>query len=362
MDFDLDDQQRLIDSSLRVMLRDRLPLERLRLACEKGDGFDPELWEALCDIGMSGLIIPESYGGSGLGILDCVVVAEAMGHAALPTPFLSTMVMAPLAVKRLGNPMQQEEILPQFVNGDLRAAFAFETAPGTNVNSTLQQVDDTLSGRLEGVLDGAGASHLLIQRSDGRAALVDLQQAGVEIDLYQSLDRSRPLANVVLKNVSFISLSSGLEGAAAEILQIGRLMVAADILGAAQYMFDAAIAYAQERTQFDRVIGSFQGLKHVCAEMVSMLEPCRALVWYAGHAFDQQQEETPLLAHHAKAHLSEIGREISRMATEIHGGMGFTDLLGLHIWFKRIAQNRQLLGTPEHCRRDAARIQGWVTA
>jgi len=362
MDFDLSEEQQLIDGSLRTMLQDQLPLERLRTLCDEKIGFDPSLWSAYCDLGMSGLVVPETFGGAGLGILDCVVAAEAIGHAAMPTPFLSTSVMAPIAVLRHASPMQQQEILPQIATGDLRAAFAFETAPGTNVGGSLEQTGDKLNGRLGGVFDCAGANHLVIQRSDGSAAVVELHRAGVEVDEYLSLDRGRPLANIVLDNAAFLSLNSGQSGAASEILQIGRLMVAADTMGAMQYMFDAAITYAQERTQFGRVIGSFQALKHVCAEMAAMLEPCRAMIWYGGHAFDEQPEAAPVLAHHAKAHLSEVGREVSRLATETHGGMGFTDLLGLHIWFKRIAQNRQLLGTPEHCRRDAARLQGWIAA
>ncbi len=362
MDFDLDEQQRLIDASLRSMLQDHLPIDRLKELCDAGDGFDPGLWQALCELGMPGLAIPEAYGGAGLGIMDCVVAAEAMGHAALPTPFLSTTIMAPLAVQRMGSSAQQQDILPQMALGQSKTAFAFETAPGTNGESKLQNTGMTLSGRLEAVVDAAGADHLVILRSDDTAAFVDLRHSGVSVEIYLSLDWGRPLANITLNEVQAILLNSGHTDAGAEILQIGRLMVAADTLGATQYMFDAAISYAKERTQFDRVIGSFQGLKHVCAEMAAMLEPCRALIWFAGHAFDQQLEEAPLLAHHAKAHLSEVGREVSRMATETHGGMGFTDLLGLHIWFKRIAQNRQLLGTPEHCRRDAARLQNWIAA
>jgi len=112
--------------------------------------------------------------------------------------------------------------------------------------------------------------------------------------------------------------------------------------------------------QFGRVIGSFQAVKHLCAEMAAELEPARSLVWYAAHAFDAVPEEAALMATHAKAHLSEIGPFIVRTATEVHGGIGFTDELNLHYWFKRVGADRQLLGSPDALRDEAARLQGWI--
>ena len=125
-------------------------------------------------------------------------------------------------------------------------------------------------------------------------------------------------------------------------------------------MIEKAVAYAGERKQFGRVIGSFQAVKHMCAEMAAELEPCRSLVWYAAHAFDEMPDEASLMAAHAKSLTSDVGRFVARTATEVHGGMGFTDLLGLHYWFKRIGLNRQLLGAPERVRREAAVMQGWA--
>ena len=127
-------------------------------------------------------------------------------------------------------------------------------------------------------------------------------------------------------------------------------------------MLDKAVAYSKERKQFGRTIGSFQAVKHLCAEMAAELEPARALVWYAAYAFEHAPDEAPLMAAHAKAHLSEIGRFIARTSTEVHGGIGMTDLLGLHYWFKRIGQNRQLLGGPEKVREIAAKLQGLIPA
>ena len=143
-----------------------------------------------------------------------------------------------------------------------------------------------------------------------------------------------------------------------QVLDLGRAMLAADTLGAAQYMLDQAVAYAKQREQFGRVIGSFQAVKHLCAEMAAHLEPTRAFVWYAGHQLGENPQDAHVTVCQLKAHLSEVGRFVSKTATEVHGGMGFTDLLGLHYWFKRIGFDRQMLGTPERLRQEAARAQG----
>jgi alkylation response protein AidB-like acyl-CoA dehydrogenase len=117
------------------------------------------------------------------------------------------------------------------------------------------------------------------------------------------------------------------------------------------------VAYAMQREQFGRTIATFQAVKHLCAEMVTELEPARSLLWYAAYAFDERPAEASLLALHAKSHFAEIGTFIVRTATEVHGGIGFTDAYDLHLWFKRVGLDRQLLGTPELLRAEAAMLQ-----
>ena len=170
------------------------------------------------------------------------------------------------------------------------------------------------------------------------------------------MEKTRPTGELIFDNSPAIPLSADPAHFQA-VLDAGRVMLAADTLGAAQNMLDQAVAYAKEREQFNRPIGSFQAVKHMCAEMAAHLEPCRAMVWYAGHALSEVPEEAHLTACHAKAHLAEVGTFVARTATEVHGGMGFTDLLGLHYWFKRIGFNRQALGAPELVREEAARAQ-----
>jgi len=170
--------------------------------------------------------------------------------------------------------------------------------------------------------------------------------------VFTTIDLTRRLCEARLHATPAESL-----GAGDSLEHIARLrdaawtILAADMLGASQIMLDKAVAYTKERRQFGRLIGSFQAVKHMCAEMAAALEPCRSLVWYAAHAWDGDAEDASLVAAHAKAHLSEVSRFIARTATEVHGGIGITDLLGLHFAFKRVGLDRQLLGGPERVRR-----------
>jgi len=172
-----------------------------------------------------------------------------------------------------------------------------------------------------------------------------------------TVDRTRTTCEIIFNNAKAEKVSDD-PNVFLKALDAGRVMLGADTLGAAQNMLDQAVAYAKQREQFNRPIATFQAVKHMCAEMAADLEPCRSMVWYAAHALDHIQDEARLTACHTKAHLAEVGKGIAKTATEVHGGMGFTDLLGLHYWFKRIGFNRQLLGAPELVREEAARIQG----
>ena len=136
-------------------------------------------------------------------------------------------------------------------------------------------------------------------------------------------------------------------------------MIAADSLGAAQVMIDKAVEYSMQRKQFGRAIGSFQAVNHMCAQMATDLEPCYSLIWYSAHSMDHIPEESNLMASHSKAHVSDVASYIAKTSTEVHGGMGFTDELGLHYWFKRIGLNRQLLGGVDTVREEVADSQGF---
>lgn len=364
MEFGLSEEQKQLEASLRGYLADRLPMERRRAIVAAGNGHDAELWAGLVAQGIAGLAVPERHGGAGLGILDAAVAAESLGYHAVPAPFAASLVMAPLALTASGTEAQQQEWLPKIAAGEVRIAVGFASPVGQTGDARVALDGQRLSGRVQSVLGGGSATHVLVYLADGRPALVDLAAEGVKATLIPGLDRTRPLLDMTFEGAQAVILSAANDPAAARtrVLDAGRVMLAADTLGAAQAMFDQAVAFAKERVQFGRVIGSFQGVKHTLADLVTMLEPCRALVWFAAHAQDALPEEARLAALQGKAHLDDVGREVARLATEVHGGMGFTDLQGLHFWFKRIDSNRQLLGTPERCRHEAAVVQGWIPA
>jgi alkylation response protein AidB-like acyl-CoA dehydrogenase len=361
MEFGLTLEQRQFDDSLRAFLADHLPLPRLRALAEPGTGYDETLWGNLAELGLHGLLVPERFGGAGLGVLDAALAAEALGNAAAPVPFLGSIVMASLAFMNSATEAQQDEYLPGLAAGEHRFAVALPGFSGQTGSSSVGLVDGRVTGSVSGVADAGAATHFLVYLPDGHAAVVAADTAGVSTRMHRSIDRTRPVVDVTFDGATAERLDAANAplAAARRVLDAGRIMLAADTLGAAQHMFDAAVAFAKERVQFGRIIGSFQGLKHTLAESVTVLEPCRGMVWYAAYAQDALPDEARLTACHAKAHLGDVGRDIARLATEVHGGMGFTDLLGLHYWFKRISFNRQMLGGPERCRQEAADLQGW---
>lgn len=363
MEFGLSEEQRMLDDALRGFLGEKLPMEKLRKVAETGEGFDAALWAGLIEQGIAGLLVPERLGGSGLTLLDGAVVAEALAYHATPVPFAASLIMAPLAVAASASEAQQVEWLPRIAKGEMRVGVAIAAGSGQTGGSTLKLDGERISGHVTGALDCGAATHVLAFLPDGRSALVDAKASGIKIASHRSLDRTRPVSNIAFDNARAVILGvpNDPKTVATRVMDAGRVILAADTLGAAQSMFDKAVAYSKERVQFNRVIGSFQGVKHTLAELVTMLEPCRSMVWYAAHAQDAVPEVARLMALQVKAHLGDVGREVGRLSTEVHGGMGFTDLLGLHYWLKRIAFNRQMLGAPEHCRQEAARAQEWLT-
>jgi alkylation response protein AidB-like acyl-CoA dehydrogenase len=236
-----------------------------------------------------------------------------------------------------------------------------EQASGARDKAGITAKAGKLSGKTLFVLDFAGAVIYVVADKFGALYVVDANAKGLDKTTLNTIDATRAIGELRFDNVDAEPLTSGNPQATLDrMIDAGRIMLAADTLGAGGRMIEKAVDYAKERKQFGRVIGSFQAVKHLCAEMVAELEPCRALIWYAAYAFDAFPDQSRRMAAHAKAHTSEVGTFVARTATEVHGGMGFTDLLGLHYWFKRIGFDRQALGGPEKVRHDAAVAQGWV--
>jgi alkylation response protein AidB-like acyl-CoA dehydrogenase len=360
MEFALSADQRMLQESVDRTLTRVCPLERVRkLPADKPLAKD--VWSALAELGIAGMLIPEAHGGSGLTLLDAALVSEVLGRYVAPAPFAATAVVAPLALMHAGSPAQQAEWLPKLASGKTMAGIAIsERIAGARDGAGVTASGGKLNGKALFVI-AAAAPLCIVADCESGLHLVETTNPGVTQIPLETIDVTRPLGELQFDNVEAEPLNSGDTSAAfVKMRNAAWTLIAADTLGAGQRMIEKAVEYAKERQQFGRVIGSFQAVKHLCAEMAAELEPCRALVWYAAHAFDAIPAEASLTAAHAKAHTSEIGRFVARTATEVHGGMGFTDLLGLHYWFKRIGLNRQLLGGPERIRHFAAQMQGFA--
>ncbi len=360
MDFALTEEQRMLQQSIEGFLETNCPLDAVRIAASSGSTRVTEIMAGLSELGVPGIIIPEEYGGVELGFLEAALISEALGAVAAPVPFVATSVMAPLAILKGGNDSQKEKYLPQLASGDMSIGVGVTEQIGRRDSEGIHSDGNKLSGRAMFVLDGMDADAYVVANTHGELYIVETPN--VSKTPLKTIDKTRAVVELKFDGTEAELLPGSADNKEIllNIIDCGRVMLAADTLGASQTMLDKALAYVQERRQFNRVIGSFQAVKHMCAEMTAELEPCRSFVWYSAHALRAIPDESRLMACHAKSHLAEVGRFVSRKATECHGGMGFTDLLGLHYWFKRIGFNRQLLGSPELIREEAARIQGWI--
>ena len=361
MEFALSADQKMMQESINRTLERVCPLERVRKVAGQ-EAYAAEVLKALVELGVTGILIPDAFGGLGLSLLDAALAAEALGRHIAPVPFVASSVLAPLALIGAGSNAQQKAYLPKLAAGELIAGVAIsEQAAGSRERATITARGTKLSGKALFVLDFAGAGIFVVADKFAGLHIVDANAKGLEKTVLNTIDATRALGELNFDEVEAEPLVSGNPSATLErMIAAGRIILAADTLGAGGRMIEKAVDYAKERKQFGRVIGSFQAVKHMCAEMIAELEPCRALIWYAAHAFDVFPDQARRMAAHAKAHTSEVGTFVARTATEVHGGMGFTDLLGLHYWFKRIGFDRQALGGPERVRHDAAVAQGWV--
>jgi alkylation response protein AidB-like acyl-CoA dehydrogenase len=360
MDFALSADQTMFQASLAGTLGRAAPLARARAFADGDEPVARDVWEACRDLGLPGLLSPEEHGGLGLTLLDAALAAEALGAQVAPSPFLGS-TLACLALRDGGSPAQQAAWLPRLASGEVIAGVAIaEAAGGARDGAGVRAEGGRLTGTSLFAIDAADADLLLVADAERRLHLVTAGAPGLTVRDLPTIDRTRRFAEITLADTPAETLPG--EDTTQRLADAAFVLIAADTLGAGQAMLEKAVDYAKVRRQFGRLIGSFQAVKHLCAEMAAELEPCRALVWYAAYAFDALPAESALVAAHAKAHLGEVGRFVARTATEVHGGVGFTDLLGLHLWFKRIGVNRQLLGGPEQLRERAARLQGLAAA
>ena len=364
MDFGLSDEQRLLADSLAGFLEKELPTARVRAIAADEKGHDAALWRALAEQGAAGVLVPESFGGSGLGLLDAVVVAQALGFACAPTPFLSTAVMAPIALAGASSAVAREW-LPRIATGDACFSVAANERWSRREGAGVREQGDRLTGKTLFALDAPCADAFLVATDAGSLALVPRDAQGLQLQSLSTLDTTRRVGELIFDGVppsEWVGARGDAGALIDRMLDAGRIALAADALGCCDRSLAMAVAYAKQRVQFGRAIGTFQAVKHLCAEMAAQIEPSRSLLWYAAHAFDSVPAEAPLQAALVKSHFADVGRAVVRTATEVHGGIGFTDEHDLQLWYKRAHVDAQLLGGPEWLRERAAKLQGWSGA
>ena len=361
MYFGLSEEQQSLEDNIKKYLEDNASLDTIKEVAGGDSAKAENIHKGLLELGISGLMVPEQYGGLELDMLFASVVSGALGAGTAPVAYAGAYVMAPMALSLGGSESQKETWLPKIAGGEAVVGIGISEYVGAREDAAITFSNKSISGRCLFVIDAKNADAYILANKAGELYLVDAKAKGISVTELVTVDKTRPSIELNLKNVEAELLpgSENNQEVINKVLDAGRLMLSADSVGASQVMLDKAVAYSLERKQFGRVIGSFQAVKHMCAEMAAELEPCHSMIWHAAHCYDHDPSRARLLACHTKAHVSEVAKQISKTSTEVHGGMGFTDELGLHYWFKRIGLNRQLLGSPELVREEAAKIQNF---
>lgn len=361
MEFGLTEEHRALQDAVVTFLDDQASLKKVQSILNGDDAAMEALRAGLNDLGANAILVPAKYGGLGLGLFEAALMFEALGRNVTPADFLGN-TLAALAIRSNGSEGQREEWLTKIACGSVTFGVALSHLVSKREGAGVHAKDGRLSGKSLFALCPIEASHLLVADDSGALYVIERGAVGAEVLPLVSVDRTRELCVLVMNDVFAEQVQEGCDRfeSTSVLLSAARVLVAADELGACQRMLELAVAYSHQRVQFGVPIGSFQAVKHMCAEMAAEIEPCRSLMWFAASSFDQRSAEMDVMACHVKSRLSDVGQFVARTATEVHGGVGFTDELGLHLWFKRLGLDRQVFGTPTQLRVEAARLQGWI--
>lgn len=362
MDFGLSPEQVLLKDTVKRFLAEQYPTARVRQIMESATGHDETLWAGLMELGVGGLLVPTAQGGLERELLDLALVAEELGYAAAPGPFLGC-AMATVALVEGGDESQRAAWLPGLASGNAIGTLALGEEGSEWDPERLQAT--AKGGRLRGrkplVPYASLADFIVVAARDGEGAgmwLVERGASGLGITRLPGNDMTRRLDSVNLEDTPAAKLGGG-AAALQRVIDAGLVLIAADAYGGARRCLDMSRAYALQREQFGQPIGAFQAVKHQLADLATELEPSMSLYWYAAHAFDRIKEQSTRHAALAKAHLTDVFDRAARVATELHGGIGFTWEFDLHLWFRRAIFDRSFLGDAHYHRRRAADLAGW---
>ena len=378
MRFAFSEEQEALRSAARDFLAEHSSPACVRRAMETELGYDPDVWRRIGrELGWTSVIVPAEYGGAGLTFVELVALMEPMGAALLCAPFVSSICLAANALLVGGSEAQKRAYLPALAAGETTGTVAYAgpggrwDAAGSGAVAARTGGDFVLNGTKSFVLDGHSADLLVVaaRQADGEGPeaislfIVPGEAGGVERRRLPTMDQTRRQAEVTLRNVRVpASALIGQEGGAWDVLRKtldrAAVAVAAEQVGGAQRCLDMAVAYAKERVQFGRPIGSFQAIKHKCADMLLRVESARSASYYAGWAVAAGEDEVPALAALAKAYCSDAFFFCAAENIQIHGGVGFTWEYDAHLYFKRAKSTETLLGDPASHRETVARHMG----
>ena len=364
MHFGLTDAQEALRDRLRALLGELSPPAEVRRLMEAPSGFDPAVWERLAGEGALGLHLPASVGGQGLGWVELGVALEEAGATLLCAPYLATVTTAAVILAS-GDTAVADDVLPAVAAGACVATLALAEDTGRwDEEAVITRAVPSPGGgwRLEGhksyVVDGSTAGLIVVSaRHEDQVGLylVDGEAPGLSRAPLATVDQTRRQARLQLSATPARPLANGSATLAAHLSAVA---LAAEQVGGAQRCLDNAVEYARRRVQFGRPIGSFQAVKHLCAEMLLELESARSAAFYAAGSAARGGDDLPEAAAVAKACCSEAYVRVATDSLHVHGGLGFTWDHDAHLYFKRARSSRQLFGDPRHHRELLARRIG----
>jgi alkylation response protein AidB-like acyl-CoA dehydrogenase len=360
----LNDEQTMLRDNARGFLAKNAPIAHLRALRDKrdADGFSRALWKEFVGLGWAGILVPQDYGGLGLGHVEAGVVMEELGRTLTPSPFLSTAVLAATAIARTGTGQQKEKYLPRIVAGELIGTLAIDETAKHHPDQTAMTAARagkgfTLSGAKTFVIDGHVANLLIVvARTACKAGdtsgltlfIVDANTPGVRAERTATVD-THNAARITFEDVSLSTdnllgkIDAGwdaLEG----VLNVGRAAVAAEMVGASEEAFGRTTAYLKERKQFGKAIGEFQALQHRAAHLYCELEVTRAAVLKALQTLDDSFDRAGAIVSVAKARAGLSATLAVNEAVQMHGGIGMTDEFDIGLFMKRVRVCQELFG------------------
>lgn len=359
------EEQRALKDTARDFAKNQSPIEAFRALRDHqtADGFSPDVWNAMIELGWSGMIFPEAYGGFDFGCMGLAGCMEEFGRTLVASPLLSSVVLSGSTILFAGSEEQKQSLLPQIVSGEKRIALAcdegFHHQPSAiSATAALEGNTFLLNGSKTRVIDGLGADLFVVAaRTAGNPGethgisllLLDASTEGVSIEKTSMVD-SRNYARLSFDNVCIPAshlLGEVHNGFAAldKALDYGRICLSAEMFGGIQEIFERTVQYLKERKQFGVLIGTFQALQHRAAHMYTEIEMCKSILMLALDALEKDADNAPQLISAAKAKISDTYELVSNEATQMHGGIGVTDELDIGLFLKRARVSAELLGS-----------------